>query len=81
MWGCLAKVKISKNKRNKIRPKTVDAIFVGYATNSSANRFLVVKFEISKNLNNTIIKSKDAIYFEDKFSYKTNINNNIQSNI
>lgn len=48
VWRCLAKVKIPEIKRNKIRPKTVDAFFVGYATNSNANRFLVINSEISE---------------------------------
>ena len=32
-------------KREKIGPKTVDCVFIGYATNSKACRFLVHKSE------------------------------------
>ena len=31
VWGCLAKVGIPNFKRDKIGPKTVDSIFIGYA--------------------------------------------------
>ena len=41
MWGCLAKVAVPTPKKVKIGPKTVDCIFIGYAHNSSAYRFLV----------------------------------------
>ena len=47
MWGYLAKVKILEPKRKKIGPKTVDAIFIGYASNSNANRFLVIHSEVN----------------------------------
>ena len=40
VWGCLAKVQVPIPKRVKIGPKTVDCVFIGYATNSKACRFL-----------------------------------------
>lgn len=43
LWGCLAEVKISNIKVNKLGDKTFDIVFIGYAHNSHANRFLVVK--------------------------------------
>ena len=42
VWGCLAKVSIPEPKKRKIGPKTVDAIFIGYALDSNVNRFLAV---------------------------------------
>ncbi|KAL4011256.1 hypothetical protein IC575_028308 [Cucumis melo] len=36
VWGCLAKVAVPKSKVVKIGPKTVDCIFIGYASNSCA---------------------------------------------
>lgn len=36
VWGCLAKVMVPKPKAVKIGPNTVDYVFIGYATNSSA---------------------------------------------
>ena len=75
--GCLAKVAILEPKRKKIGHKTVDAIFLGYAHNSTTNRFLVINSEISEISNNTIIESRDAIYFENIFPYKTKINTQV----
>ncbi|CAL9030102.1 unnamed protein product [Prunus brigantina] len=73
VWGCLVKVTIPEPKRKKIGPKTVDSVFLGYAHNSSANRFLVINSEISEISNNTILESRDATYFEDIFPFKTRI--------
>ena len=70
MWGCLAKVAIPDPKKVKIRPKTVDCVFIGYATNSSAYRFLVHKSDISDIHINTIIKFRNASFFEDIFPCK-----------
>ena len=39
VWGCLAKVQVPILKRVKIGPKTVDCVFIGYATNSKACHF------------------------------------------
>ena len=44
--------------------------FIGYATNSSAYRFLVHKSDISDIHNNTIIESRNASFLEDIFPYK-----------
>ena len=43
VWGCLAKVAVLIPKKVKIGPKTVDCVFIGYAHNSSAYRFLIHK--------------------------------------
>src|SRR5436190_5070006 len=75
VWGCLAKVLIPEPKKRKISPKTVDAVFIGYALDSNVNRFLVVNSEISKISNNTIIEARDAVYYENIFPFKTNISN------
>ncbi|GJX45722.1 retrovirus-related pol polyprotein from transposon TNT 1-94 [Tanacetum coccineum] len=40
VWGCLAKVVVPTPKAQKIGPKSVDCIFIGYAKNSSAYRSL-----------------------------------------
>ena len=70
MWGCLAKVQVPKLKQVKIGPKTLDCIFIGYANNSKAYRFLVYKLEILDIHSNTIIESDNAEFFEDIFPYK-----------
>ena len=41
VWGCLAKVAVPLPKKVTVGPKTVDYIFIGYAHNSNAYRFLV----------------------------------------
>ena len=46
VWGCLAKVVIPPPKKEKTGPRTVDCVFIGYAHNSSAYRFLVYESEI-----------------------------------
>ena len=48
----------------------MDCIFIGYALNSSAYRFLVHKSEILNIHVNMIIEFRDVVFFEDKFSYK-----------
>ena len=70
MWGCLAKVLVPEHKRKKLDPKTVDAVFIGYAANNYAFRFLVVKFKISEIVVNSIVEFRDATFFEDVFSHE-----------
>ena len=71
MWGCLAKVAVPIPKKIKIGPKTVDCVFIGYANNSSAYRFLIPKSEIFNMHVNTIIESRNASFFENVFPYKS----------
>ena len=71
MWGCLAKVAVLTPKKVKIGPKIVDCIFIGYAQNSSAYRFLVYKFEILDIHKNTIMESRNASFFEHIFPCKS----------
>ena len=52
------------------KTKTMDCIFIGYALNSSAYKFLVHKLEIPDIHVNMIIESRDAVFFEDIFPYK-----------
>ena len=66
-WGCLVKVNIPKPKKRKLGPKTVDCIFIGYAQNSPAYRFLVVKSDTPEIIVDTIMESKDVTFFEDIF--------------
>ena len=68
--GCLAKVMVPIPKRIKIGPKTIDCIFIGYAINSSAYRFLVHKYDIPDIHVNTIIESRNASFFENIFLIK-----------
>ena len=63
MWGCLAKVVLPSIKRTNIGPKTFDAVFIGYAQNSAAYRFM--------SLNDYVISERrDAEFFEHVFPLK-----------
>ncbi|GKC38309.1 ty1-copia retrotransposon protein [Tanacetum coccineum] len=67
VWGCLAKVVVPTPKAQKIGPKSVDCIFIGYAKNSSAYLFIV---HDSKNLDiqkNAVMESRNASFFENIF--------------
>jgi hypothetical protein len=69
-WGCLAKVNVPITKKHTLGPKTVDCVFLGYAHNSIAYRFLVVKSEVSDMHVDTMFESRDATFFENIFSYE-----------
>jgi hypothetical protein len=61
---------VSKNKKRKLVPKTVDCVFLGYANYSTAYRFLVIKSEISDVHIDTFLKSRDVTFFENIFPMK-----------
>ncbi|GAA0143117.1 hypothetical protein LIER_03874 [Lithospermum erythrorhizon] len=78
--------KIRKGKRSKFAPrgpsfkrnghdyrgpKTVEAIFIGYAHNSNAYQFLVHKSDNSRVHKNSILESRNAKFFEHVFPLKT----------
>src|SRR3954464_12252366 len=71
VWGCLAKVAVPIPKKVKIGPKKVDCIFIGYANNSNAYRFLVYDSSIPDIQKNTIMKSRNASFFENVFPCKS----------
>ena len=71
VWGCLAKVAVPIPKKVKIGPKNVDCVLIGYAHNSSAYRFMILKSEIIDMHANTIIESRNASFFENVFPYKS----------
>ena len=66
-WGCFAKVNIPAPKKRKLGPKTVDCVFLGYAQNSTAYRFLVVKSDSPDVSVDTIIEYRDASFFEEVY--------------
>ena len=70
VWGCLAKVLVPTPKRMRIGPKTVDCVFIGYAQNSSAYRFLVHKSDNPDMHVDTYMESREASFFEDIFPRK-----------
>ena len=65
VWRCLAKVMLPDPKKRKIGLKTFDCMFIGYASNSAAYRFLVLKSDVLES--NTIIETKNAEFFEHIF--------------
>ena len=69
-WGCLAKVNVSISKKQKLGPKTVDCVFLGYDFHSIGYRFLLVKSEVPNMNVGTIMESNDATFFKDIFSMK-----------
>ena len=69
--GCLAKVQVPMPKRVKIRPKTVDCVFIGYIKSSKTCRFLVHKSKHSNINKNTVIESDNTEFFEHIYPYKT----------
>ncbi|KAJ9557645.1 hypothetical protein OSB04_012259 [Centaurea solstitialis] len=60
VWGCVAYYRTPDPKRSKLGDRAMKSIFVGYAMNSVAYRFL-------DNESGVIVESRDADFFEDKF--------------
>lgn len=65
-WGCRAIVRLPKPKRKKLGEKGIECIFLGYALHSKAYRFLVSEPNDSYGVN-TIIESRDAVFYENRF--------------
>ena len=51
------------NKKQKFGPKTVDCVFLGYAIHSVGYTFLNINSSVSKMTVDTIMESRDAIFF------------------
>ncbi|KAA0038001.1 ty1-copia retrotransposon protein [Cucumis melo var. makuwa] len=66
VWGCLAKVPFPALKKSTVGSKTFDCIFIGYAQNSVAYRFMCLN-------DKTINESRDAEFFEHVFSLKQSL--------
>ncbi|GAA0147022.1 hypothetical protein LIER_36437 [Lithospermum erythrorhizon] len=65
-WGCLAKVGLADPKKTNIGPKTYDCVFIGYAQNSAAYRFMSLS-------DHSISEARDAEFFEHVFSLKKDL--------
>jgi hypothetical protein len=63
-------VNVLINKKQKLEPKTVDCVFLGYAIHNVGYRFLIINFKVSDMVEGTIMKSRDAIFFENEFPMK-----------
>jgi hypothetical protein len=55
------------NKKCKLRPKTVNCIFIGYAFHNIGYRFLIIKSKVPDMHVGTIMDSRYATFFEDIF--------------
>ena len=55
------------NKKRKLRPKTVDCIFLGYAIHSVGYRFLIINSSVPEIAVDTIMESRDATFFRMNF--------------
>ncbi|GKC47215.1 retrotransposon protein, putative, ty1-copia subclass, partial [Tanacetum coccineum] len=62
-----AKVAVPAPKAQKIRPKFVDCIFIGYAKNNNAYRFIVHESKNPDIQKNTVMESRNASFFEHIF--------------
>jgi hypothetical protein len=71
-WGCLTKVNVPINKKRKLRPKTIDCVFLGYAIHSVGYRFLIINSSVLEMAIDTIMESRDATFFEDEFPMVNN---------
>ena len=71
--GVSSQIQVPIPKRVKIGPKTVDCVFIGYATNSKACRFLVHKSEHLDIHDNTVMESDSAEFFEHIYLYKNRL--------
>lgn len=64
------KVTILYPKKVKIKPKTMDHVFIGYAYNNSVYGFLVYKSSSENIHSNTIKEARNAIFLEKMFFFK-----------
>ncbi|GJY62121.1 zinc finger, CCHC-type containing protein [Tanacetum coccineum] len=67
VWGCRAVVRLLDPKLKTLGERGIECIFVGYADNSKAFRFYIIKPNDSVSIN-SIIESRDAIFDENRFS-------------
>jgi hypothetical protein len=67
-------VNVPINKKRKLRPKTVDCVFLGYAIHNIGYRFLIINSGVPNMLVRTIMESRDAMFFESEFPMKNTPN-------
>nr|KAJ0219327.1 hypothetical protein LSAT_V11C300123560 [Lactuca sativa] len=67
VWGCRAVVRLTKPKRKTLDERGIDYIFIGYDEHSKAYIFYVLESNDSVSVNN-IIKLRDAIFDEERFT-------------
>ena len=72
VWGCLAYYRVPDPKRTKLGPRALKGVFIGYT--GKAYRILDVN-------TNTIVESRDVVFFENKFHFNNEIVGEDNSNI
>nr|GFA89088.1 retrovirus-related Pol polyprotein from transposon TNT 1-94 [Tanacetum cinerariifolium] len=65
-WGCLAYVRIPDPKRIKLASRAYECLFIRYALNSKAYRFVDLKSHV-------ILESNDADFHEHEYPFKSTI--------
>src|ERR1044072_1281667 len=80
VWGCREIVKVPEPKRKKLGEKGVECVFLGYAENSKAYRFMIIESNDSYPIN-MVIESRDAIFQENRFTSIQNPKDIIHSNV
>ena len=58
------------NKKRKLGPKTIDCVFLGYAIHSVGYIFLIINSSVLEMVVDTIMESRDAIFFKNEFHIK-----------
>jgi hypothetical protein len=58
---------VTINKKRKLKLKTVDCVFPGYAIHSVGYRFLIINSGVLDMIIGTIMESRDAIFFRVNF--------------
>jgi hypothetical protein len=71
--GCKAIVRLLEPKIKKLGQKAIECIFLGYAEHSKGYRFVVVEPNNSVEIN-TVIESRDAEFYENRFTSIPSIN-------
>ncbi|GKB40324.1 zinc finger, CCHC-type containing protein [Tanacetum coccineum] len=66
IWGCRDIVRLPESKKRKLGDKGIECIFLGYAQNSKAYRFIIVEPNDLISVN-TIIESRYARFDENRF--------------
>ena len=61
------------NKKRKLRSKTIDCAFLGYAIHSVGYRFLIINSRVPDMHVGTIMESRDANFFKVNFLRKIHL--------
>jgi hypothetical protein len=51
------------DKKRKLGQKTIDCVFLGYATHNMGYRFLIINSGVPDMVVGTIMEPRDAIFF------------------